>query len=52
MFISEVYTSDYIYRKMYNVRDTEFQNLNDFRLVLYFLLPNPLKPVLSCEMEM
>ena len=38
--------SDNPYRKIYNIRRTKPQNLNDSRLIVQLSLPNPLKPVI------
>ena len=40
------------YRKVSNIRRTEFQNLNDSRPVLQLSLPNLLKPCIKSRMKM
>ena len=39
------------YRKIYNIRRTKSQNLNNFRLVSQLPLPNPLKPGVKLRMH-
>ena len=41
-----------IYRQTSNIRRTEFQNLNVYRLVLQLSLPNPLQPGVESRMKM
>ena len=42
-----------MYRKISNISCTKFQNLFDFRFILQFSLPNPLKPgVVKLTMKM
>ena len=40
------------YRKVSNIRRTEFQNINDSRPVLQLSLPNLLKPCIKSRMKM
>ena len=40
------------HRKIFNIRRTKSQNLNDSRLVLLLPLPNPLKPSVKSRMKM
>ena len=40
------------YHKIFNIRHTKFQNLNDSHLVLQLSLPNPLKPGVKLRMKM
>ena len=40
------------YHKIYNIRWTKSQNLNDSPLVLQLSLPNPLKPGIKSRMKM
>ena len=40
------------YRKVFNIRRTEFQNLNDSRPVLQLSLPKLLKPCIKSRMKM
>ena len=42
----------HIYRKIFNIRPTKSQNLNDSHLVLHLSLPNPLKSVVKSRMKM
>ena len=40
------------YCKIFNIRRTKPQNLNDSRLILQLSLPNPLKPGVKSRMKM
>ena len=40
------------YHKISNIRRTESQNLNDFRLVLHLSMSNLLKPAVKSRMKM
>ena len=40
------------YRQLFNIRRTQFQNINGIRLVLQLHLPNPLKPGVKLRMKM
>ena len=40
------------YRKVSDIRDTKYQNLDDSRLFLQLSMPNPLKPSVKSIMKM
>ena len=41
-----------VYRKISNIRRTQNQNLNDFRLIMQLPFPNQLKPGVKSRMKM
>ena len=42
----------YKYRKIFNIRRTQNQNLNDSRLIMQLPFPNALKPGVKSRMKM
>ena len=40
------------YRKIFNIRRTKYQTLNDSHLILQLAFPNPLKPGVKLRMKM